>query len=132
MSAAPGAPTVIRVSDLRKSFGPVRAVDGVSFEVGRGQIFGLLGPNGAGKTTTVEILEGLTRPDSGTVEVLGIDPVRNAAPLKERIGVQLQTAALYPNLTVTEVLNLFRSFFRASRPADELIAALDLGEKRRA
>ena len=97
-----------------------------------GEIFGLLGPNGAGKTTTVEILEGLTRPDSGHAEVLGYDVSRQAAALKERIGVQLQTAALYPNLTVVEVIDLFRSFYRQSRPAEEMVAALDLGEKRNA
>jgi ABC-2 type transport system ATP-binding protein len=123
---------VIRVADIKRSFGKVVAVDGVSFDVRRGEIFGLLGPNGAGKTTTVEMLEGLTRPDSGQAEVLGYDVSRQAASLKERIGVQLQTAALYPNLTVAEVIDLFRSFYRQSRPAEEMIAALDLGEKRNA
>jgi ABC-2 type transport system ATP-binding protein len=126
------ADPVIRVTDLRRSFGSVKAVDGVSFEVQRGEIFGLLGPNGAGKTTTVEMLEGLTKPDAGHAEVLGYDVSRQAKELKERIGVQLQTAALYPNLTVVEVVELFRSFYRAARPADELIEALDLDEKRRA
>jgi len=123
---------VIRVTDLRRSFGPVVAVDGVSFEVNQGEVFGLLGPNGAGKTTTVEMLEGLTRPDSGRVEVLGFDAWRDGAALKQRIGVQLQTAALYPNLTVTELVELFRSFYRRSSPTAELVAALDLGEKRNA
>src|SRR5947209_411761 len=111
---------VIRVTDLRRSFGKVHAVDGVSFEVRRGEVFGLLGPNGAGKTTTVEMLEGLTRPDSGHAEVLGYDVSRQADALKERIGVQLQTASMYPNLTVQEVIDLFRSFYRVSRPTDEL------------
>ena len=131
MPAAGDAP-VIRVEDLRRSYGRVVAVDGVSFEVRRGEVFGLLGPNGAGKTTTVEMLEGLTRPDSGRAEVLGFDVSHQAAALKERIGVQLQTAALYPNLTVTEVLDLFGSFYRHRRAADDLIATLDLGEKRAA
>jgi ABC-2 type transport system ATP-binding protein len=105
-------------------------IDGVSFEVGRGEVFGLLGPNGAGKTTTVEILEGLRKPDGGSVSVLGIDVARNPDALKERIGVSLQTAALYPKLSVAEILDLFRSFYRRTRPRDELIELLDLGEKR--
>src|SRR3954463_14859086 len=123
---------VIRVADLRRSYGKGAAADGVSFDVFRGEVFGLLGPNGAGKTTTVEMLEGLTRPDAGRAMVLGFDVARDASALKERIGVQLQTAALYPNLTVYEVLELFRSFYRSTTPTDDLIAALDLGEKRTA
>jgi ABC-2 type transport system ATP-binding protein len=121
---------VIRVRDLRKSYGDLRAVDGVSFEVQPGQVFGLLGPNGAGKTTTVEVLEGLRAPDSGEVSVLGVDAVRRPDDLKARIGVSLQTAALYPKLTVVEVLDLFRSFYPSGRPTDELVALMDLGEKR--
>ena len=93
-------------------------------------MFGLLGPNGAGKTTTVEILEGLRAPDSGTAVVLGLDVVRRAAALKERIGVSLQTAALYPKLTVAELLDLFRSFYDRGRATNDLIALLDLDEKR--
>jgi ABC-2 type transport system ATP-binding protein len=126
-----GADTVISVRDLHKSYGETRAVDGVSFEVRRGEVFGLLGPNGAGKTTTVEILEGLRQPDSGEVAVLGIDVGKNADQLKERIGVALQTAALYPRLTVTEVLELFASFYRRSPHSPrELVRLLDLDEKR--
>ena len=121
---------VIRVRDLRKSYGDLKAVDGVSFEVQPGQVFGLLGPNGAGKTTTVEVLEGLRAPDSGDVSVLGVDAVRRPVDLKARIGVSLQTAALYPKLTVVEVLDLFRSFYPSGRPTDELVALMDLGEKR--
>jgi ABC-2 type transport system ATP-binding protein len=90
----------------------------------------MLGPNGAGKTTTVEMLEGLRKPDGGQALVLGIDVAREPDRLKERIGVQLQTAALYPNLTVTEVIDLFRSFYRQRRPTRELIAALDLTERK--
>ncbi len=127
-----GLEPVIEVRDVRKSFGTVVAVDGVSFEVGRGEIFGLLGPNGAGKTTTVEMLEGLTRPDSGEMRVLGLEVAREARQLKQRIGVQLQTAALYQYLTVAEVLKLFASFYARSRPTDELIDALGLEEKRNA
>ncbi len=121
---------VIEARDLRKRYGQVQAVDGVSFEVQRGEIFGMLGPNGAGKTTTVEMLEGLRKPDGGQALVLGIDAARDPDRLKERIGVQLQTAALYPNLTVTELIDLFGSFYRERRPTSELIEALDLGERR--
>jgi ABC-2 type transport system ATP-binding protein len=125
-----GADAVIRVVDLRKSYGSLRAVDGVSFEVRRGEVFGLLGPNGAGKTTTVEVLEGLRMPDAGEVTVLGIDAVRRADDLRARVGVSLQTAALYPKLTVVEVLDLFRSFYPSGRPTDELVSLMDLDEKR--
>ena len=120
---------VIQVTDLRKHYGTVHAVDGVSFEVRSGEVFGLLGPNGAGKTTTVEILEGLRRPDAGDVRVLGIDATRDPAAIKERTGVQLQAAALYPNLTVRETIELFRSFYARSRPTSELIDALDLRDR---
>ena len=129
-NARAGAETVISVEDLRKWYEEVRAVDGVSFDVGRGEVFGLLGPNGAGKTTTVEMLEGLREPDSGSLQVLGIDVARDPGALKERIGVALQTAQLYPMLTVTEVLELFRSFYRRSLPSEQLIEFLDLGERR--
>ncbi|MGH2511969.1 MAG: ATP-binding cassette domain-containing protein [Candidatus Limnocylindrales bacterium] len=130
----PAAPSdvAIRVTDARKKYGSVQAVDGVSFEVGRGEVFGLLGPNGAGKTTTVEMLEGLRSPDSGRLEVLGIDAARNPDALKERVGVTLQTAELYPKLTVVEVLELFRSFYQRSLPTEQLIEFLDLGERRNA
>jgi ABC-2 type transport system ATP-binding protein len=124
------AEPVIRVSDLQKHYGETHAVDGVSFEVPGGTVFGLLGPNGAGKTTTVEVLEGLRTPDSGEVRVLGIDAVHHPDDLKPRIGVSLQTAALYPKLTVTEVLDLFRSFYPKGRPTGELVDLMDLGEKR--
>jgi ABC-2 type transport system ATP-binding protein len=121
---------VVRVEGLHKTYGQTRAVDGVSFDVRSGEVFGLLGPNGAGKTTTVEILEGLRTPDGGTVHVLGIDVARDPDAIKERIGVSLQTAALYPKLTVAELLDLFRGFYRRGRPSAELIAMLDLHEKR--
>jgi ABC-2 type transport system ATP-binding protein len=122
----------IRVQDVYKKYGAVQAVNGVSFEVGQGEVFGLLGPNGAGKTTTVEMLEGLRSPDSGRLEVLGIDAARQPDDLKERIGVTLQTAALYPKLTVVEVLDLFRSFYKRSLSTEQLIDFLDLGERRTA
>jgi ABC-2 type transport system ATP-binding protein len=120
---------VVSVRDLHKTYGAVRAVDGISFEVERGEVFGLLGPNGAGKTTTIEILEGLNKPDSGEIQVLGINPAAQQTELKERIGVQLQTAALYPNLTVVELLDLFGSFYSRPRPTDELIREFGLEER---
>jgi ABC-2 type transport system ATP-binding protein len=126
------AETVITVRGLTKRYGDVDAVAGIDFEVARGEVFGLLGPNGAGKTTTVEILEGLRTPDGGQVDVLGVDVARHADELKPRIGVSLQTAALYPKLTVTEVIDLFRSFYQHARPTAELIDALELGERRNA
>jgi ABC-2 type transport system ATP-binding protein len=132
MTVAIGGSPAIRVRGLRKRYGEIQAVAGVDFDVAPGEIFGLLGPNGAGKTTTVEILEGLRAPDDGEVRVLGIDVARGADELKPRIGVSLQTAALYPKLTVTEVLDLFRSFYPRARPTAELIDALDLGERRNA
>jgi ABC-2 type transport system ATP-binding protein len=127
-----GAEPVIRVRGLVKRYGDLVAVDGIAFEVGAGEIFGLLGPNGAGKTTTVEILEGLRSPDEGETMVLGVDVAKDANALKPRIGVSLQTAALYPKLTVTELIDLFRSFYPRSRPTDELIDLLELGERRKA
>ena len=128
---AAGADPVIRVAGLHKAYGETRAVDGVSFEVQAGTIFGLLGPNGAGKTTTVEVLEGLREPDRGEVRVLGVDAIHDPDALKARIGVSLQTAALYPKLTVVEVLDLFRGFYDGrGRSTDELIGLMDLGEKR--
>ena len=130
MTITSGVAPVIRVRDLTKRYGAVQAVAGIDFHVAPGEIFGLLGPNGAGKTTTVEILEGLRAPDGGEVEVLGVDVRRGADALKPRIGVSLQTAALYPKLTVTEVIDLFRSFYPKARPTAELIDALELGERR--
>jgi len=124
--------SVIEVRGLVKRYGDLVAVDGIDFDVAPGEVFGLLGPNGAGKTTTVEILEGLREPDSGQVNVLGIDVATGAGALKPRIGVSLQTAALYPKLTVVEVIDLFRSFYPHPRPTDQLIDLLELGERRRA
>ncbi len=122
---------VVVVRELRKTYGATHAVDGVSFVVSHGEVFGLLGPNGAGKTTTIEILEGLRAADGGEARVLGIDASGHPDALQERIGITLQTAALYPKLTVTEVLELFASFYRRrGRSAGQLIDLLDLGEKR--
>lgn len=121
------------VNDLKKYYSEIKAVDGVSFAVDRGEVFGLLGPNGAGKTTTVEILEGLRDPDEGSAFVLGLDVRTNKRKIQERIGVQLQTTALYPRLTVREVIDLFRTFFPGeTRPTDELIDLVDLDSKENA
>ena len=107
---------VVEVENLQKSYGKVVAVEEVSFAVGRGEIFGIVGSNGAGKTTTVECLAGLRTPDRGTVRILGMDPRREARKLRQRIGVQLQEAALPDNTKVWEALDLYASFYR--EPAD--------------
>jgi ABC-2 type transport system ATP-binding protein len=106
------------------------AVDGLDLDVRSGECFGLLGPNGAGKTTTIEILEGLIDPDAGDVEVLGLTWARDAAELRQRIGVQLQETQLPPKLTAGEVVRLFRSFYRAGPAADDVLGIVQLQEKR--
>ena len=121
----------IRCRALVKRYGKQTAVDAIELEVVRGECFGLLGPNGAGKTTTVEILEGLNRPDSGTVELFGIAwRSGRDQELRERIGVQLQETQLGDKLEVVEILELFRSFYREGRSIDEIIALLDLEAER--
>src|ERR1700704_6244355 len=110
MPAAASDPA-ISVAGLVKHYGPTRAVDGLSFEVAPGEVFGLLGPNGAGKTTTVETLEGYREPDLGAVRVLGLDPVRDAPALRPRIGVMLQEGGLYPGLKPLELLRLFAAYY---------------------
>ncbi len=120
------------IRGLHKAFGEVRAVDGIDLEVGPGECFGLLGPNGAGKTTTIEICEGLTTPDAGTVELLGRNWQQNADELRQLIGIQLQETQFPEKLTVEEVLRLFRSFYRRGMTLDEAIALAQLEEKRQA
>src|SRR5688572_26886678 len=122
----------IMVENLVKRYGTVRAVDGISFSVDEGEVFGMLGPNGAGKTTTVEILEGLRDADSGTAQVLGMDVRRQGRNVKEQIGVALQTATLMPNLTARELVDLFGSFYKTALDSDALLAQLGLQEKRNA
>ncbi len=119
----------LRVRDLRKSYKDVLAVDGLNLEVHSGECFGLLGPNGAGKTTTVEICEGLTAPDSGEVEVLGMHWKSDAEHLRQRLGIQLQDTQLSEKLTVHETVRLFRSFFRQGADASDVIARVQLQEK---
>jgi len=115
---------------LRKTFADVVAVDGIDLEVKRGECFGLLGPNGAGKTTTIEICEGLTPPDAGTIELLGLHWDKGANELRQRIGIQLQETQFPDKLTVEETLRLFRSFFRRGISVDESIRTAQLEEKR--
>jgi ABC-2 type transport system ATP-binding protein len=116
------------VGALEKHYGPTRAVDGLSFEVERGEVFGLLGPNGAGKTTTVEILEGYRTLDAGHVEVLGLDPVRDGAQLRPRIGVMLQDGGLYPRLKPLELLRLFAAYYDDAEDPDALLDLVGLRE----
>lgn len=120
----------LRVRNLRKSYQDVVAVDGIDLEVQAGECFGLLGPNGAGKTTTIEICEGLTEPDSGEVELLGLRWHSNSEALRQRLGIQLQETQLSDKLTVRETLRLFRSFFRQGPGAEEAIRKVQLEEKR--
>src|ERR1051325_942418 len=120
----------ITVNHLVKTYGTIRAVDGISFSVEAGEIFGMLGPNGAGKTTTVEILEGLRTADSGRAQVLGMDINKEGVKVKERVGVALQTVTMMPNLTPVELLDLFGSFYPKCLPPDTLLERMGLQEKR--
>jgi ABC-2 type transport system ATP-binding protein len=124
--------TAVRCRGLIKRFADVTAVDGLDLEVHQGECFGLLGPNGAGKTTTVEILEGLTQPDGGAVEILGMAWGDNDRKLRERLGAQLQETQFSDKLTVEETVRLFRSFYHAGRTVDEVISIVALEEKRKA
>jgi ABC-2 type transport system ATP-binding protein len=123
---------VIAVRGLRKSYGDLEAVRGIGFEVAAGEVFGLLGPNGAGKTTTVEILEGLRQRSAGEVSVLGFDPEKETAAVKDRIGVALQATNLPDKIKVYEAVELFAAFYTRSVALDELLKKLQLWEKRNA
>jgi ABC-2 type transport system ATP-binding protein len=123
-------PPAIEVRDLVKSYGAHAAVDGISLEVERGEIFGFLGPNGAGKTTTIEILEGYRGRTSGEVAVLGVDPATPNRAWRDRIGLVLQESELDPLLTVRQTLTLFSVFYERPRPIDEVIGLVGLQEKR--
>jgi ABC-2 type transport system ATP-binding protein len=131
-NVAPSQGPALLLRDLRKSFADVVAVNGIDLEVARGECFGLLGPNGAGKTTTIEICEGLTDPDSGTVELLGMNWKRNADHLRQRIGLQLQETQFPDKATVEEIITLFRSFFDRGISVEESIKMAQLEEKRNA
>jgi ABC-2 type transport system ATP-binding protein len=115
---------------VRKAFADVQAVDGLDLEVARGECFGLLGPNGAGKTTTIEMCEGLTAPDEGTVEVLGLNWRNGADDLRQRIGIQLQETQFPDKLKVDETLRMFRSFYKRGISMEESIRTAQLEEKR--
>src|SRR5204862_3145616 len=122
--------SAIAVRDLRKSYGALEAVRGISFEVEQGEVFALLGPNGAGKTTTVEILEGFRRRDGGRVSVLGFDPATGNRKLKEQMGIVLQTTGVYPYLTVAETVDMFRGYYPKPLPRDQVIEQVGLTAKR--
>ena len=119
-------PVVVR--DLVKTYNGRAVVDGLTFSVQQGEVFALLGPNGAGKTTTVEILEGYRRPDGGSARVLGLDPVRQGAELKPKIGLMLQQGGLFPQITAREALGLFAAFYPNAEDPDKLIDQLELRE----
>jgi len=121
--------TAVEVTHLRKTYGPVVAVDDLSFSVAEGEIFGILGPNGAGKTTAIECAIGLRIPDAGTIRLLGLDPRADRAEVREIVGVQLQASALPDRLKVGEILEEYRSFYRHPADVSELTGALGLAGK---
>lgn len=122
---------MIQVKQLVKRYGDMTAVDGISFQVDEGEIFGMLGPNGAGKTTTMEMMEGLRRPDSGQIFLAGFDAVRQRSKVKQVIGIQLQSTALFDHLTVQETLLLYASFYEETRSISELLVSFNLTEKKK-
>ena len=119
----------VSVRGLRKSYGSAEAVRGIDFEIRTGEVFGLLGPNGAGKTTTIEILEGYRERDGGDVSVLGADPAKPTSAWRGRIGVVLQSSAMYETLTVRESLAAFAGYYEHPRPVDEVVGVVGLDEK---
>jgi ABC-2 type transport system ATP-binding protein len=121
--------SVIAVSGLLKSYGRHEVLNGISFSVDPGEVFGLLGPNGAGKTTTVEILEGYRARDGGEIRVLGEDPGQAGSDFRARIGIVLQSSAVYPVLSVRETLELFGGYYPRPRRPDEVIELVGLAEK---
>lgn len=123
---------VIKARNLRKVYGQTVAVEDVSFDVRQGEIFGIVGPNGAGKTTTIETLIGLRKPDGGTVSVLGMDPQADARALGNRVGTQLQEAALPDRMKVWEALDLYASFYERTVPWEPLLEQWGLADKRNA
>ncbi|MFM7768420.1 MAG: ABC transporter ATP-binding protein, partial [Bacteroidota bacterium] len=123
---------IISVNNLVKEYGTLRAVDGISFDVFEGEIFGLLGPNGAGKTTTLEIIETLREPTSGTVTVCGMNIRKEADSIKQQIGVQLQAAGYYPSLTLIELIRLFAGLYNRDVDAEEILGKVALTDKSKA
>jgi ABC-2 type transport system ATP-binding protein len=125
------AEPIIVAADLRKSYGPLRAVDGVSFEVAPGEVFGILGPNGAGKTTTLEMIEGMRAIDSGRATVDGLDVAADPRAVKARIGIQLQASSFFDELNLTELLVLFGHLYNTTVDPAALLADVELTEKAR-
>jgi ABC-2 type transport system ATP-binding protein len=123
---------IVAVQNLMKRYGKFTAVNGVSFSIRPGEIFGLLGPNGAGKTTTLEMIEGIRTPDAGSITVLGMDARTQRRAIQTRIGVQLQATALFPELRVGETIALFGAIYPHARSADNLLREVNLSEKRNA
>ena len=127
--------TVISIRDLYVSYGEVKAVNGVSLEITEGECFGLLGPNGAGKTTTLSCLEGLKKPDSGSITVEGLDAINDSVKVKQMMGVQLQDTTLFPDLNCAELVELFASFYNVFLDRKQILVYLerfDLQEKAKA
>ena len=125
-------PDIIQVQDLRKSYGDLKAVDGVSFSVQSGEVFGILGPNGAGKTTTVEILEGMRAPDSGTALINGTDVQKDPRAVKKVIGIQLQSSAFFDRLNLAEILDVMASLYGREIDASALLGKVELAERAKA
>jgi ABC-2 type transport system ATP-binding protein len=119
----------LRVRGIRKAYPNVLAVDGLDLDVRRGEVFGLLGPNGAGKTTTLEMIEGLTPPDAGEIQMLGLDWRHDARAIRSRIGVQLQSTSLFNKITPREALELYGSYYPRRRPASDLLDLVQLKDK---
>jgi ABC-2 type transport system ATP-binding protein len=120
----------IEVHDLRKSYGDLEAVRGISFEVAAGEVFCLLGPNGAGKTTSVEMMEGYRLPDAGSVSILGHDPARGERELRERVGIVLQSTGVQADLSIGELLEMYARYYPHPRTPDEVIELVELDAKR--
>jgi len=123
--------TVVQIKNLYKSYGKIKAVDDISFNVFKGEIFGLVGPNGAGKTTTIECIEGLRKPSSGSIDVLGFNPTKDGRNLRKYIGIQLQQSELPERLKVWEALELFNSFYHKTIKWPSLLDDLGLKEKQK-
>ncbi len=126
------APVIISIKDLVKNYGSFKAVKGISFDVYEGEIFGLLGPNGAGKSTTLEIIETLREKTSGKVIVNGIDLDKQPDEIKKIIGVQLQSSGYYPNLNLTELIELFNGMYNKNMPPMDLLELVNLKDKAKA
>jgi len=123
---------MLEVSNLSKKYGNLAAVNQVGFKVDKGQIFGLLGPNGAGKTTTVEMIEGLRRPDSGTITIKSIDALKERETVKQMIGVQLQSTTIYDKIKIKEAIDLFGSYYKRSIPSEKILNLVSLNDKKNA